>query len=255
MKVTPMAEDIKNIVENILYSYESRLESVETILDTTHQLLKNFQGSFLDMRKEREKINAELRENLAKNESLRKKDFDDMMQGILLTQDEREKEVRNLLNSYINDQKEMAQALRNNLGKFKDSLVKGEAERVEKFKALIKEILAKQEKRKKEVISILKEFHKEQEVLASKFKELLSKGRELRTKDLKSMLKEFKTKHNEKFARQVERKKEVCHLLGDFKKERAEVAKNWRSMQTKLSQRRAISPEEVRINLPKKGVY
>jgi len=230
---------MKNIVENIICSYEARIQSIETILDTTHQLLKGFRGSFYYTRQEQEKINAELRENLAKNGSLRRKDFDNMMQDILSIQDEREKEVSNLLNSYVNEQKEMAQALRENLGEFKNSLAKDGDGRVKEFRALIKRILAKQNERKKDVTSKLKEFQNEQKVVAIRLKELLAKGRELRIRDLKSMLREFKNQHKERLTCRVERKKVVHHLLGEFNKERIEVSKNWRNMETKLAQKRA----------------
>ena len=92
-----LVEELKSLTENIISSYESRIQSIEGIFDTTHQLLEGFQESFLDTKQEREKLSAELRENLVKNESLRRKDFDNMMQGILSTQDEREKEVRYIL--------------------------------------------------------------------------------------------------------------------------------------------------------------
>jgi len=119
----------------------------------------------------------------------------------------------------------MAKALKNNLRKFKDSLAKGEAQRVEEFQALMREVLSKQKARKKEVVSQLKEFQKEQNVLGSRLKELLAKGRELRISDFKSMLKEFKAKDKERLARREGRKKEVRHLLGKFTKEREEAAK------------------------------
>jgi len=138
----PSARDMEHIVNNIFSSYEARIQSMGEIFDTTHQLLKGFQESFLDTKQERKKINAALRENLAKNGSLRRKDFDNMMQGILSIQDKREKEVRNLLNSYLNEQREMAQALRERLERFKDSLARGEALRLVEFQSLIKEILA-----------------------------------------------------------------------------------------------------------------
>jgi DNA primase catalytic subunit len=211
---------MKNIVDNIVSSYEARIQSIGTLFDTTHQILLGFQDSLLDTKQEREKLNAELRESLTKKESLRRKDFDNMMQGILLTQDEREKEVRNLLSSYLNEQKEMARALRENLGKFKNSLIKGEVRRVKEFQEMIKEILAKQGKSKDEVTSRLKEFRREQRVLASRLKELLAKGNELRIRDFKSMLKEFKARYKERLARQEERKKETCQLLGEFKRGR-----------------------------------
>ncbi|MBS3905444.1 MAG: hypothetical protein KGZ49_00285 [Syntrophaceae bacterium] len=143
-----------------------------------------------------------------------------MMEGIISGQNEREKEVRNLLNTYLNEQRVMARDLKGNLGKFGNSLSEGEAQRVKEFQQMIKEILAKQTERKDEVISKLKEFKKEQKVLASKLKELLAKGRDLRIRDFKKMLKEFKGHHEERLARQEERKLEVRQLLGERKKGR-----------------------------------
>ncbi|MEW6410763.1 MAG: hypothetical protein AB1488_11775 [Nitrospirota bacterium] len=212
--------DLKNVVEDIVTSYEARVKNIGAIFDATPLILGEFQESLFNTRQEREKINTQLRDILAKNESLRRKDFDHMMQGILSTQDAREKEVRNLLNSYLNEQKEMTQVLRERLGRFKDSLARGENQRIKEFQEMIKDIVAKQDKRKEEVTSKLKEFQEKQQVLTSRLRELLSKGRELRIKDFKSMLKEFKAQHKERLAHQEERKKEVRHLLGEFKKKR-----------------------------------
>lgn len=249
-----MSNGMRNIVENIISSYETRIQSIGAIFDTTHQLLEGFQDSFLDTKQEREKINTELRENLAKNESLRKKDFDNMMQGILSTQNEREKEVKNLLKTYCNEQKETARSLRDNLAKLKDALAKGEVQRVRDFQQMIKEVLARQDERKVKVTSKLKEFQTEQKVLAERLKELLAKGTELRTKDLKSMFKEFKVQHKQRLARHQKRREEVrnmreevCNMLGEFKKERVAAAKNWRVMQKKMAQRKTNSPEVINI--------
>jgi len=230
----PLAKDMKNIVDQIVSSYETRIQSIGTLFDTAHQVLEGFHDSLLDTRDEREKLNGELRENLAKNKSLRRKDFDRLMDGILLTQNEREKEVRNLLNSHLHEQKEMARDLRGSLEKFKDSLAKGEAQRVKEFQEMIKEILVKQDERKDEVTFKLKEFRTEQMVLKSRLKELLAKGRELRIRDLKSMLKEFEGQSEQRIALQEERRKEVRHILGEFKKGRAQ---NWRMTQIKLTHR------------------
>ena len=223
-----ISNGMKDIVEDIVSSYEARIQSIGAIFDNTQQILEGFQDSFLDAKQEREKNNAELRESLAKNESLRKKDFDNMMQDILSTQDEREKEVRNLLKGYLNEQKKLAQTLRDNLAKVKDALARGEAGRVKEFQGIIKEILAKQDERKDEVTSKLKEFQKEQEEMAKRLKELLAKGRELRIRDLRLMLKEFKVQHKERIALREERKEEVRHLLSGFKKERTEAARKYK---------------------------
>jgi len=183
---------MKNIVNDIVGSYETKIRSVGAIFDTTHQLLQTFQDSFLDTKQRREKLKAQLRENLAKNGSLRKKDFDNMMQEILSNQDKRERQVRDLLNSYLNGQKAMAHSLRNNLAKVKDALAKGQAQRAREFQAGISDILAKQEERKQEAIFKLKEFQEEQRQITKILEELLAKGTELKAKDLKLMLAEFK---------------------------------------------------------------
>ena len=232
---------MNNIVNNILSSYEARIKSIGSIFDTTYQILQGSQEALLDTRQEREKIRVELRENLSKNESLRKKDFDNMMQGILSAQEKKEKEVRDLLKNYLNEQRAMAHTLRDNLAEIKGALTKGEAVRVKEFQGIIKEILARQDERKDEVASGLKDFQKAQQEMAKRLKELLAKGSELRIKDLKSMLKEFQSQHKERIVRQEERRGEVKNLLGGFMKERAAANKNWQVVQRKMAQRRGGS--------------
>ena len=208
-------------LDNIVSSYEDSVQNIGSILDTTHKLLDGFQDSFFDRKQEREKVNAELREIFAKNGSLRWKDFDNMMQAILLPQDEKEREVRNLLRNYLHDQKEMAVNLKDNFLKVKDAIVKGEAGRIKEFQGMIKEIFTRQDERKREVTLKLKEFQREQQEIRERLEELLTKGRELRIKDLKSMLKKFNTQHRERIAQQIERRDEVHNILDKFRKERS----------------------------------
>ena len=160
---------------------------------------------------------TELRDILAHNEHLRKKDFDNMTQGVLSAQEEREAEVKNLLKGYLNQQREMARTLREDLAKFKDALAKSDVQRVKEFQEMIKEVLANQDARKEEVAFKLKEFQKEQQEMAKRLKALLAKGRELRIKDLKEMLQEFRIQHKERLAQQIERGKEVNKMLGRIK--------------------------------------
>jgi DNA-binding transcriptional MerR regulator len=133
----------------------------------------------------------------------------------------------------------MIHTLGDNLAKFKDALAGGEAQRVKEFQALIQEILAKQDERKNEVTSELKEFQKQQQELARTLKELLAKGKELRIKDLKRMLEEFQTRRQERIAGQGERRRDVRDMLDELLKERSAGAKNWQDMQKKMTQARA----------------
>jgi hypothetical protein len=214
----------ENSVENVIASYESRIQNVEALFETTHQILHGLQESVLDTRQERAEINEQLRDALAKNGSLRKKDFDNMMSVISSGQDQEEREVRDLSKNYLSEQTNLVHELRERLEQFRDALAKGEAQRVKEFQIAIKEIFAEQERRKEEVIAKLKEFQQEQQETAKMLRNLLAKGRELRTRDLKSMLAEFQKQRKERVARREKRKEEVLGMLGDFKKARLEAA-------------------------------
>ncbi|MDD5773803.1 MAG: hypothetical protein PHX78_10105 [bacterium] len=209
-----LTEEIKDtIINNVLSSYEDKIENIGEI----------FQDSFLDTSHEVEKINNELKDILAKNSSLRKKDFDQIMFGTFSFQVNREKEVRDLSKSYFNEQKEMSKGLRENLKKFKESLANGEIQRIQEFQDMIREILVKQEERKNEVTSKLKEFQKEQELMAKSLSDLLAKGRELRINDLKLMLQEFNTQNKERMLDHKNRKEDIREKLIEFKKMRLEL--------------------------------
>jgi hypothetical protein len=222
---------MNNLVEELVFSYDTKIERLETLFNTTHQLVEKFQDSFLESRQEREKINSELRSNLAKNNSLRKKDFDNMMGNIISIRNERENEVRNLLKCYLDEQNKMARNLRENFVKLKKALVEGDVQRIKEFKNFMSEIVKEIEMKKAEVTYKLKDFQKEQQLVAKKLKGLLIKGRELRIKDLKFMLGEFNAQHRKRIACKEKRRDNVHSMLDNFKKERKdadpEVVSEW----------------------------
>ncbi|MBI4690598.1 MAG: hypothetical protein HY754_10085 [Nitrospirae bacterium] len=211
MEVMPLKEDITHMFDAVIFSCEARLQSLGAISETTRQILQGVNDSlndakrypFPDIKQERERIKAELRESLARNKSLRKKDFDNMMRGILSVQDEKEKEVRNLLNDYFIEQKSVTEALRENLAKLRESFHKGEVQRVKELQEQIKDILTGQEEGKKKVIARLKDFQREQQELIKNLRELLSRGKDLGINDLKLLRKKFNNFHREKTAGQT----------------------------------------------------
>jgi len=238
----PETLDLNKVVEDIVTSYEAKIENINSFFETTHLILSEFQDPLLDTKQERDQINGQLQDLLAKNEHLRRTDFNRMMQGILIIQVEKEKEIRNLLNSYLTEQKQMVNLLKDNLVKIKAALVNGQGVEVKESKELINQILAQQDKRKLEVSLKLKEFQKEQKEMTQRLLELLAKGKELRIKDLKSMLKEFDARHKERLLRQEERKVEaqkrrgeVRGMLVEFKKKRKDSVKSWRTNSVKVT--------------------
>ncbi len=159
---------------------------MENVFDTIYQILQGFQEYFL-VKQEREMIKGKLRENLAKNESLRRKDFDNMMEGILSTLDKKEKELIYLSNNYLNKQKKTWHALRENLTNMKGTLAHEEDEEGKIFQGMVKDIFFSQnENGGKEVTHKLKEFQKEHQKMIDTLNDLLVKREEVRLRDFKS---------------------------------------------------------------------
>ena len=213
----------ENVLENIISSYEARIQSVEAFFEATGHIFGDFQESLFSTRGEREKINNQLKENLAQNGSLRKKDFDRMMSVISSHLDESEREVRQLSHKYLNEQTKLVQQLREGLRNFKDALTEGQAEKVKELQTLIKEILSKQDESKIEVTSKLKEFQQGQQQTSKMLKELLSKGKDLRIRHFKAMLGEFKRQRAERIACQERRREKVKDMLDEFKAKRTQT--------------------------------
>jgi translation initiation factor 1 (eIF-1/SUI1) len=136
----------------------------------------------------------------------------------------------------------MIRSLGENMAKFKDALAGGEAQRVKEFQTLLQGILAAQDERKSKVTSELKEFQTQQQELAKTLKGLLAKGRELRIKDLKRMLGEFRSQRQERIIAQGERRKDVRDMLEESQKERSAGAKSRQELQKKAMQART-SPD------------
>jgi len=218
-----LAAEKENVLEKVISSYEARIQSVEAFFEVTGQIFQDFQDSLLSTRAEREKINNQLRESLAKNGSLRKKDFDGMMSGISSYLDQSEQEVRQLSHKYLNEQTKLVQQLREGLKEFKDALTAGHAQKVKELQILIKKILSKQDESKIEVTSKLKEFQQGQQQTSEMLGDLLARGEDLRIRDFKAMLTEFKRQRKERIACQERRRQEVKDMLGEFKAKRTEA--------------------------------
>ena len=215
-----IADDMKRIAQEIVSSYESRISTVGTIIDNTHQILGDFKIK-------RDEMSSQLKQTLANEESLRKKDFDNMMKDILVHQEDRENQARDLLKTFFEEQKEIAQVIKRNLAE-------GEKVRISDFKNSLKNIQARQNARENEVATTLKEFQTEYKEMAESLRSLLNKGEAIRIKDFKEMLKNVRS-------RQIERAKEVRTRLDEFRKERQDMASQWNRLTSVMAKKRADS--------------
>ena len=218
-----IATDNDSILENVISSYEARIQSIGVLFEATGQIIQDFHESLFSTRAERGKINGQLRENLARNASLRKKDFDRMMSVISSHIDQSEQEVRELFKRYLREQAKRVQQLREGLREFRDALVAGRADKVKELHTLIKEILSQQGESKNTITSKLEKFQQGQRQTSKMLKGLLAKGEKLRIGGFKAMLIEFKKQRQERIAGQKQRRQQVRDMLDKFKAERTEA--------------------------------
>lgn len=167
--------NLNNTVATIALAYEARIKIVKTIVEDTHNLLKHF-------KERREKMASELREVLAKCKSLRKKDFDCMMADILKNQNQREEEVRRMLESFHQGEEAI-------VVKLKKFLEKGEKTSIKDVRKTLHDIQQMQKKNireyaqpitgqmtemQKEVHAMLHNFKQERQSIAGAWEEAIS---------------------------------------------------------------------------------
>ncbi len=202
-------EDLRELANSIIDSYEMRVSTVSTLMDQAYHFLKSFQT-------ELENMIIRVRDNLAKAESLRKKDFDRMITDIIERRREKEEEAKQGLKLFQEQEKEMISRLRK-------IILDGKGSSLEDINAIKDDISGRQKEREKSIIKELKCFQIEQEELKAALKNLLSKGEGLKFKDFKIMLKSLR-------AQQSDRDAELIKILDEFDVVRDKVQNQWQTV-------------------------
>lgn len=186
--------NIDGFFDNIISSYENRIQKIQTafqssenITESSHFLFDNVQSSLNDLRKERDLLNSRLCETLAKNGSLRKKDYNTMMSGILCALDEKEKDAETQFLSFIEAQKETAQALKTSLLGIKDITSPDVTEKINLVKVQLSRIFELQETRKETVMKSFTDFQKLHNRMIESLNSLLIKGDQIHARDIKKI--------------------------------------------------------------------
>ncbi|MCG2831059.1 MAG: hypothetical protein L6302_08405 [Desulfobacteraceae bacterium] len=199
-------KQLRNIVEQIVNSYESKVKTVTSLMREVHQRIKNYHV-------EQEEMTNRLKGILAKNECLRKKDFDTMKEGIRNHKKTRKREVSQMVEDFCNEEEET-------IAKLKEILTIKNPSTLEDFKILKEKMLTRPKEREKRVSQMLKDFHRDQEEVNTALRVLLEKGPSVRINDFKAMVKAF----------QIERKDEnakVDQILYEFEKIKDEISNQW----------------------------
>ncbi len=204
-----VGNDLRALANSIIDSYEMRVKTVGALMNQANQLLGSFQLEIEDMM-------VGLRNNLAKSESLRKKDFDSMMSSVIELCQRTEEEAEENLKRFQAEEEEMIKRLRN-------IVLSGNRSNLEDIKTIREDILKRQKEREKTIIRALKRFQIEQEDIRVALKNLLSKGENVKIRDLKIMLRSLSVQQSNHDA-------EIISMLEDFEVAREKVQTQWQAV-------------------------
>jgi len=182
--------------DNIITSYETRIQKIQTafqstenITESSHSLFDNVHNSINELKKERDVLNSKLCENLAKNGSVRKKDYNTIMSGILAVLNEKEKEAEKQFLNYIEAQKETAQTLKNSLLGIKDITAEDTNDKIITIKKQLSQISTTQEEEKEMVMKTFTDFQQMHNEMMNFLESLIKKGDQITIQDIKKIIK------------------------------------------------------------------
>jgi len=184
-------DDIINSYETRIHKIQTAFQSSENITESSHSLFDNIHHSLTDLRKERDLLNSKLCETVAKNGSLRKKDYHTMMSGIINALDEKEHEAESQFLIFIEAQKETAQSLKNSLLDMRDVTASDAGDKIQEIKNQLSQISKLQEWRKETAMKTFMDFQQMHNKMMECLENLLNRGDQILIRDIKMVKNKF----------------------------------------------------------------
>ncbi len=179
-------EEVINSYENQIKNIESVFKSSEAVNDSSHHLFINLNQSIADLEAERMQLNDELRDKMARSGSLRKNDYDMLMDDIFQAMKKLEEDAKMSFTNYIEEQKSMVKLVRENIIAIKSLNGNSIKAVISGFKQELERIISAQQKGKEIVISSLIRFQNMHNIFIQHI-QLLSKQERTKSKDIKEL--------------------------------------------------------------------
>lgn len=143
----PIAQEMKNLAEDIEASYGERLTTLQHLIAETRQMQRRF-------RDEHKEMAQALGSFLDNSESTRITEFKEMLRSIQSRQGAREEEVAEMIKKFEDELAQMASQL-------KEFLSDSEATRLEDFKSTLATIRSRQREREEETVELLGSYQRD----------------------------------------------------------------------------------------------
>lgn len=228
-------DKMKDLVLELVTSYENGISMAEALIANAYDVTAGFDQEWEEIGEKRERLKISLQEILARNCSLRRKDFNRHINRVLADSErkrdeieEEQKHVREVLKEYLDEQKALVASLKEKLVGF--SL--GEVDR-SLLESLAGELRMAYQDKSDRIVGLLqgfqqrlKGFQAEQEEINHRLRRLVERGDGLRLEDLRQLDAAY-AREERKVEREL-RRLEVERLLARFGQQRREDGRHGR---------------------------
>lgn len=205
--------------------YQEALAAFYNALYSTGTIVKAFEETAAHTRALQTHYDTALRASLAQHRSLRYKDFDQMIQTVLATQRQCEAELSLSLHQFLQAQTELSQEVLSELTELPAARQSERQRRAEAVAALTRKFAELHQKRREELLEMLREFKAEQEAFSARLRTCLAAAKQMRLRDLREMFQAFERATAERIAQTQARRREVAEMLQRFKQQRRQTSK------------------------------
>ncbi|MBI4267414.1 MAG: hypothetical protein HY662_01355 [Chloroflexi bacterium] len=214
-------------VLELINSYETKISTVEDLIATAYQATVVSQESQGAADDERERLILSLQRLLAKNCSLRKKDSKHLLGTILSNANHKRKDIQEKQNQirlevkeYLNEQKELANRLREQLFQVIQENLEGNY-----LQEILLEIKELSQNKGQDVFTMLRgyqrqleDFQKEQDGINRRLQRLVDRGESLKIEDLRQL--NAARARRERITLRETRRGQVERLITKFRQQR-----------------------------------
>jgi regulator of replication initiation timing len=218
---------MKELVLDLVASCENRISMVEELIRGAYCTTASLDESLAEGTEQGAGLKTSLQEILARNCSLRRKDFNILMERVISEfemkkrrLEEERKRVREELKGYLDEQKQLTASLRQQLVDFTDENIDKDA-----LEATIDNMKVIYQNKGQQVFALLRDFQlqlgsfrREQQEMNHELQRLVERGESLRMEDLRQL--EAARGGRERRAEKELRRQEMERLLARFKEQR-----------------------------------
>ena len=182
-------EDLRVVAESIIDGYETRVKTISGMMRQAYQLMLSYQQDVEDAL-------SLLRDNMAKGQSLRRTDFDKIMSDVADVRARRQQQTSQRLDAFAAEEEDMVARLRR-------IVASGKGSDLTDLRKIQEDILTRQRRRERDVISVLRSFETQELELRTSLRRLLDRGKEVTIthlqREVNALTSRWTTEHPELF--------------------------------------------------------